>query len=236
VKLAVATIHCPVNSQRMDWLYDQEKVLANDPRVTWFVSEDLYRNGVWWNYRQAAERLVTTGATHVLVLQDDLLLCDNFLDGCFRLIELKPDRLVSIFYMRPKVALACEEADTGWFVGIDLVYGGQFLCPIEFLRDFLPWVDRYVRPELKHDDVRWRIWSRYSPASPREVWTPVGSLLQHRGRGRSLMGHNNPGNRAPRFCGDANDVDWAYGIDHPLKASSTTDMIEVRWAYVSDAD
>lgn len=232
--LATATIHCPVNSQRMDWLYDQEQVLAGDPRVSWFVSEDPYRKGVWWNYRRAAERLVEMGASHVLVLQDDFELCQNFLDGCFRLIELKPDRLVSIFHMRWKVAERCEEANTNWFVDIDRIYGSQFLCPVDFLRDFLPWVDKHVDPALKHDDVRWSIWSRYAENSPREVWTVAKSLLQHRAPLQSLMGHNRPHNVAPRFCGDANSVDWAQGIEQPLKVGSTTDMAEVKCYYHPD--
>lgn len=229
--LATATIHCPVDSSRLDWLFEQERVLAGDPRVTWFVNEDPYRNGVWWNYRRTAAQLAEMDVSHVLVLQDDFELCRNFLDGCFHLIDLKPDRLVSIFHMRHKVAEYCEEANTNWFVDIDRLYGSQFLCPVDFLRNFLWWVDVHIDPALKHDDVRWSIWSRYAPLSPREVWTPVKSLLQHRAPLRSLIGHNRPQNVAPRFCEDAHAVDWGHGITRPLKVPSTTDMTEVKGFY-----
>ena len=222
MRLAAVTIHCPADSRRMEWLADQAAVLEGE--LPWQPSEDRFREGVWPNFRRAGELMLEQNPTHVLFLQDDVRLCRNFVAGCHRLLELRPQHLVCLFNMRPKVVELCGKHDTLWFVDPDGVYTHALLCPIEMLADFLAWERQHVAPDFPHDDRRWSMWMRFAEGSPEMVWNVAESLVQHVGAKHSLMGHNGRRPDAPRVCEDALAVDWSHGIDRPYRATSTSDV------------
>lgn len=89
MKLSVAIMAHPRRSTYVEELRGQ---LGRDVPVVWDRNNDRYDTG------RAAVLACDPGATHHLVLQDDAILCRDFLAAAERAAEVVPDEPISFFY------------------------------------------------------------------------------------------------------------------------------------------
>lgn len=169
-----------------------------------------------------AARGAEIGATHHLLLQDDALLCLDFMDGVRNALDNAPEHAVYFYCGRGE----CEEAQAkglSW-VSLPEVMSAVAVCiPTPWIAEFLAW-DRDHAHEIeprwrKHDD--WRL-ARFLKATGRRAWATVPSLVEHGGVNHSVMGHPGSIGGRPRMAkvwiGDdvsAASIDFSKGAPTP---------------------
>lgn len=170
------------------------------------------RNAWWWGLAEGPE------FTHHCVLQDDVIVCRDFVATLERLVTYLPDALI-VPYLgatgREPFAKARQR-------GVHWLYGGSLsgqavLLPQHRARELLAWTDRYVRPEYPWDD---QLYSAWCETWTETWWHTAPSLVQH-GYVRSTFGHpSGERARSPWFAGvetSGLSYDWSLGLDQPVR-------------------
>lgn len=146
----------------------------------------------WRTYRHALER-TPAGATHRVILQDDVLVCRQFLPTVHAVIDAQPDRLICLFVggqpyeHSHRIHVACDRGHP--FVELD----NQRWCPcvalawpVRMIEPFLAYVDEQDwRPEFRSDD---EIIGRYLNHVREWPIATVPSLVEHPDVIQSLIG------------------------------------------------
>lgn len=174
----------------------------------------------WRTYRHALEG-TPADATHRVIVQDDIVPCDGFLDVLPAAVASRPDRLLSFFVgghpveHARRVYAACDggrpwaELDNlRWCPVLALAW------PIEMIAPFLAWVDERNFPAaFRADD---EIVGRWLRATKQIPLASVPSLVDHPDVvpsliGRRALGGLDAGRIAACFihpdC-DARTIDW----------------------------
>lgn len=169
-------------------------------------------SGLWETARIAWET-IPPGATHHLVLQDDVLLCRDFIPFVLWFIERLPTESLMPFVMGHTLYDLSRAKDVCWFKLIPGVYGQAMVKPVSEIRLGLSWLETHVRIEYKYDDRRWCFWQM---VTNRPVWCPSPAALQHVGE-QSVLGHPGLRNRQAAYAltpeQSALDVDWENGLN-----------------------
>lgn len=170
----------------------------------------------WRGYRGCLERLPSEG--HVCVLQDDTLVCRNFIPALNLIAAANPDTPVSLFLSkaprRTHARAAFALGRRSPYVDVhpqDLVHVVGLLWPVECAVEFLAWVDANPRrlrgAAFQSDDATVTRWMRFSGVRFR---CTVPSLVEHPDDVPSIVN----GRRA-RAGGDGGRVAafWIGGAD-----------------------
>jgi hypothetical protein len=183
MKLAINIQHVP---GRERWAETMRYMLA-DRRVT--IQTDDKRD-LW----EGCKKVLTNrpkGTTHVLVLQDDILPCRDFISTVERIINLLPGEVITYFSTRQTI---------GHPLNLGLHYlklktwrmAQAYSAPVEVIDDFIAWADRHIKPEIYFDDDRWAMYCFYNN---RWVWATAPSLVEHLGWNQTTLG----GGYKPQF-------------------------------------
>lgn len=140
--------------------------------VDFEVMGDFYSRGCWWNAKRCWTHALTMDSTHHLLLQDDVVVCDDFVKGLPSVIAAYPDDVISLFAM-PRKGFSAMNRRWGECEG---TWGCGIVMPKELIRDFLEWEEANVRPEFKHDDSRISLWC---VKTKRTVKVPFPNLVDH---------------------------------------------------------
>lgn len=161
----------------------------------------------WDTGRRSLLAHVGTGSDWALTVQDDALLCRNFLPGVERAIKSVPgDHPVSLYIgsVRPHqqtIAPAVREARrtrTPWLVTAGPYWGVAILVPTAHIPEIVEWGDRH--PAIRNYDRR--IEAFYT-ARNIDCWYALPSLVDHRpvDENPSLIKGRNGNRRAHYFIG-----------------------------------
>ena len=221
MSISVSIIHAPFDDQRramvkpiLSQLIDEGLSLG----IT--VSPDLYHIGIWPTAKIAWQQAFSFGATHHIVLQDDIQLCKDFLLTMSLFTQLFPDNPVCPYCPR-KIIEDCRSQNNHWASIPDGCWGQAFMMPVTIVTDFLTWTDRHIRDEFKWDDSRVGMFlvDQHIPAM---VCAP--SLVEHLGASSSIAGIPNKNKVARWFIG-ANksglEIDWQSGMNNPVRGVSS---------------
>lgn len=182
-------------------------------------AKPLEKPNAWRCYR-ACLGWAPVDATHLLVLQDDAILCPYFPEAAAAALEARPDRIVSFFVAgapRRSVRAVTEAAGrcahwaeldpTDWVPVVALC------LPCGHARDLAIWADEQTFPDsMTSDDAIVGDWVR---ARGLTVAATVPSLVDHDDAVPSVMGNahtqaRNPVRVAACFVGgyDARRIRW----------------------------
>lgn len=193
------------------------------------VVVDAEREGPWPTSRSAWRWGMVAGATHHLVVQDDVELCRDFIPTVLRMIAVHPEAVLSLYCLR-KVIGEAVEAGERWVRCRDGVWGPALVMPRHLIGRFLAWERENVRPDFRHDDDRISMWTIVEDIP---VWTPAPSIVAH-GAFASLMGHGVGARRTPWFLrGSGLRVDWSQvgTMETGGRRSAHFQGIMDRWMY-----
>lgn len=157
----------------------------------------------------------------MIVLQDDVEVCDNFAEAAALAVAAKPEDLVS-FYVGGNAHRAATRVRQSAMVGVPWAQiTGIGFCPAVALSwpagligPFLAWVDAQRGMPQRADDMiigRWLLGTR------RSAWATCPSLVEHPDLEQSLIGNRAKGGRdrrrtaacfIPEDC-DPRLIDWA---------------------------
>lgn len=170
----------------------------------------------WRTYREAIRRTPDT-ATHRLIVQDDVLLCRNFLAAVERAVASRPENLLCFFHAPdPRENLwiihaamnegsAWADISTGrWIPVLALAW------PVELAACLLEYVDSQDWPaEFIADD---EIVGRFAHACEVQVFTSCPSLVDHTDAPSVKLRHQvaDEGRRAAYYIGDGDPlaIEW----------------------------
>jgi hypothetical protein len=180
------------------------------------VIEDWMKEGSWATAKRAWTFGIEQRSTHHFVLQDDVIICRDFLLGLYELIKVKPDEIICLMPFSRK-PFKGNNGKNRWGVA-EGVWGQGILMPTPMVADFLVWEQKHIRPDFKHDDSRI---SLYCVQNNRKVWIPFPTLLDHADlEMKSLMGHKWKEPRvSPDFLEDRSPLDFSWEeTEPPLKS------------------
>lgn len=185
------------------------------------IMEDSEHEGCWPTIRRCWERGQKAGATHHLVLTDDLVLADGFWDALQQIVSIFPESPISLFTVK-KQAPKVLQYGTHWCISWG-VAGAANVLPVMMIPPFLEWQDRNIVPECPHDDVRLTAWITSQRIG---ALTPVPCLVDHGEfpsviEGSPVFGLKH--SSATAFTGDVRGIDWTRGADEPAFVGISVD-------------
>jgi len=180
----------------------------------------------WRTYRECLLS-APQGASHLLILQDDVEVCPGFRDAAEAAVRARSDRLIVFFVAgnpatsRIAVERACqadlpwaELPHAQWIPVVAACWPVWMIAPMLEFIDSQRWNDTFYA-----DDERCGRWASYAGVVPLAT---VPSLVEHPNRvpsiiGKRSMGPDDPGRVAVCYigagpgCGLASDIDWTLG-------------------------
>jgi hypothetical protein len=180
VNLAVYVMHVPGTRR------DELSALIRRLPVNTVIMSDPERRGVWWNARRCWEEGLKTSAEWIIVMNDDVLPCDDFLETAKRALATRSPRDPVCFYTNHKGATCEALADGGWYTTVDGLVGVACALHRTTVAEFLEWHDKYKNERDYPDDARINL---FAMATGRLIHTTVPSLVEHKLPGESLVGN-----------------------------------------------
>jgi len=133
--------------------------------------------GIWHN-RVQATLAYDKNATHHLVLQDDAILCKDFITQVCSEINKRPEHILNLYFgNRVKMREAAQKAlpnggyETNW-----LSWGVGIVTPTKYIEEMISYCNG-IQGLDNHDDTRM---ARYIRHKGLKVWYPLPSLVDHR--------------------------------------------------------
>lgn len=134
-----------------------------------------------WSLRQwqgALHLAAHDEATHALLLNDDVELCDDFLDVLAKVIEARPTHLVNLYNTSP-LAIEAQKRDLSWLTSPDGLIGMAYVLPVAGLKEFLSWRATKLTAgtvEALTEDQLLNLWAMHQGAL---IWHTVPALVDH---------------------------------------------------------
>lgn len=184
-----------------------EQLGLTDDDVIWDRKSDR------WDTGRRAWEAVDQSADFGCVLQDDAVVCADFIAGMERALAYLPEKALVSPYIgtrRPaasRVERAVNQArqeGVSWVRMPSLNWGVGILAPTDIINRMLPWCDKQTYPNYDRRIGRYAIDVLGIP-----TWCTWPSLVDHRDDD-SLVGHGQ-GRKAHQFIGEnasALDIDW----------------------------
>lgn len=220
--LSITVLHVPAFFIRTQYLARQIERFGGrdglDTRVlSYSVVEDFpgrtpARERNLWPAARRQWMAVHPDATHVLLLQDDMLPAFGFLDAVQQMMTSVPDAFIGLFTTRTDQEWALSKGQH-WWTNRTGIWGGAVLLPAAMLADMLRWCDQHVDPEYRWDDGRMGF---YTWANRIPIWFTAPSLVEHLGAAISLVGNDNRKRVANVFWDDVRGVDFSRPADDDL--------------------
>ena len=151
-------------------------------------------------------------ATHVLVIEDDTILCKDFCKVLVRAVETRPDHIIELFSAGGVFSPMFAEAQAKNLHWVDQnchCCGPALLMPRAMVAEYLVWQAENISPHCQHiDDFFVRL---FAIATGRLISNCVPSLVQHDPSMLSIVG-NQPNSEAQAWCFAADDapaIQWS---------------------------
>jgi len=133
-------------------------------------------NNLW---KSCKKSLLSTdqGDTHVLVLQDDVLPCADFVETALHIAQLLPNDPVTFFSNSESISHALQN-NIHWATLKVWFMAQSYMMPVAIAKDLVEWVDEYCKPDMTHDDDRMATYMWYHS---QKVYATAPSLVEHMG-------------------------------------------------------
>lgn len=161
--------------------------------------------GTLYTCRKCWEASASEGVTHRVVLQDDLLLCNDFCNILDRIVNAQPDFIFSLYCsrlrpedMNPKTPYMIIKGVNAW--------GQGMLMPLSHVHPMFDFADRELGVDFPYDDGVY-IWYAREYGIP--IATTIPSTIQHLCPTDSTLGFNNKNKTTKVWFGeDISDYNW----------------------------
>ena len=188
VELSVAIMAHPSRKDRIPAI---EKLLL--PYAETRVELDENDEGPWAVAKRCWEG-TPENATHSMILQDDVLLCQDFYVGACRAIRHRPASPLA-FYANSKSVDEAREQGRAW-ARVSGMWGVAQCLPAPYVKALLCWATNALNDPDYADNVDthgipgddWFL-SRFLKKAKLKTWATVPSLVEHGLPKNSLMGH-----------------------------------------------
>jgi hypothetical protein len=167
-----------------------------------------------WAAAKWCWKSIPAEATHLLVLQEDILPCRDFIAGMKAAVAIKPDSIISPYCSHNEARIArVGQAGGSWLPLTGSTWGQGILMPRALIRQFLEFEYAVFDDSFPHDDTRVSI---FSAVTGNPNWVIIPNLIQHTHPKASILKYNNAGKVSSTFIGaeeSALQVDFTRGTD-----------------------
>ncbi len=189
----------PSRVQSLNRLMGQLRSEAPDLDVC--IARDDERKGSLWCWKEAMKMGLEYGASHVVWLPDDAIVCKHFgriLRAC---IEARPDDVFDCFVNHKDA----YKAQTLWYTTPDGYVGFAGVMPRHLLKDHLYWRSQQPALDVWPNDAGVNTWAM---ATGRLIYKTHYTLAKHDLTVSSLDGHDGQAveREGSRFLPDVGDV------------------------------
>lgn len=188
---------------------DYKKELGGNLDITY---DDRENGGnAYYTIRKALLSPINEDTTHLLVLPDDMQLCNNFLEKLEFIVNKFPKKIISLY---PCFCNSLGHIYNTPYHRVVILAAGGLVFPVQIIKEMIEWIDncytKYTRlsSDTLIDDVAIQAWAKdYSV----DMITIIPALVQHIGD-NSLLG-DFPIRKTNFFIDDLTeeqlkDVDW----------------------------
>ena len=248
VTFSLAIPHCPWVPERVESVQRLERLLGirhfdqdagrdyvipgrrphqYTDHVAWFTDREpnhSWSGKLWkWGY--------STGATHLVQLQDDVIVDANFWPNLRAMCEAVPDQIIGLESVHP---LSRQVYDNGgnWYTTADGLIGVGYVLPRAVLAELLEWRSARLRPGAIEAISEDTLIDVFCMSTGRKVWHPVPTIIDHDVAMASTYGNDKHAHRRPLVTTVGGDVVHGYGVGdvpHLGRFYQTTPRLCRRW-------
>lgn len=161
--------------------------------------------GTLYTCRKCWEAPVPEGVTHRVVLQDDLLLCNDFVGIMNRIVNTHPEFIFSLFCSRMKMEYALPNCPYVIIKGRN-AWGQGMLMPVKYVKPMFEFADAELGKDFPYDDGIYAWWAQKEMI---EIMTTIPSTIQHLCPVDSTLGYNDKRKVSKVWIGeDLSKVNW----------------------------
>lgn len=189
IRPVIVVLHAAFAPERrpmLDRVIAQLRVEA--PKIPFLIEEDYEAKGSTPVWVKAIKRGVEMGATHVVCLPDDVVLCKDFGSILTALIETRPNDVFDCLVNHMHQALdSMTPPPALWYSTNDGFIGHGGTMPAKLVTEHLAWRQKNKLPDDFGGDAGVNLWAM---DTGRLIYKPVFSLVKHDISVRSLDGHD----------------------------------------------
>ena len=177
--------------------------------------------GPQYTRKKAWHEPVPEGVTHRCILQDDVDVCDNFVEIMQEIVNTHPEFIFSLFCSRMKYEYALPNSPYVIIKGGN-AWGQGIMMPLKFVKPLYEFVDAELCPDFPNDDGIYAWWAQKEKM---HIMTTVPSTIQHLCPTESTLGYNNKNKVSKVWQGhDLSGVNWrangfAFSPSMPLEVT-----------------
>jgi len=171
-------------NRREEWLKTLLHLL-NDKRAKVITDRSHSLYGSWKETVKSYSRR----STHILVLQDDVLPCRDFIPAVERIIEVLPDEPITLFSNSQSIEEALR-VRVSWVKLRTWFMAQAYILPVPLLDDMYSWIEKNIKPSVYMDDNRMATYMFYKG---RYVYATAPSLVEHLGWNSTTLTGYQPG-------------------------------------------
>lgn len=183
------------------------------------VIVDMVGNGSWWGHKMA---MLNYSKPYHLILEDDVKLCQDFIEGVDLMCGLFPDHPISLFNMLNFAALnrRAQQLDIA-FLGTNGATGQAQLWPTHVLKEFILWCDAHVPEHVPYEDTRLWLWLKQTN---NKIYLTCPNLVEHLCPNDSTLGFKGNKRVSADFLGprSAKLEDWTKNLERAKKTHVKT--------------
>jgi hypothetical protein len=127
-----------------------------------------------WSERQWLAT-IRSGVTHGLFLNDDLFLCDHFAETLARVVEARPNDVISLYCSDERARHIVGR----WYTSREGLIGNAYVVPIQVLCEFLAFRKRDLVESCVETLTEDQQLNLFCMATGRKVWHTRPSLVEH---------------------------------------------------------
>lgn len=206
MKIAYRIMACP---ERVNFVAAEVKKLSGlDVKVFYDTRPKGSRTGgAMYTYELCVQDVINKDYTHVVIIQDDVLLVNRFDECIKKLIQKRPDHIWTCFCSR----LHTIDYDNPYIeINPANAWGQCNIIPIYLLRKIIKFKQELL-PRYPHDD---NLLAIYCIENGMPIYTTAVSLLQHLCPTNSVLGFNNKNKVSKVWAGEDifEKVNWESDI------------------------
>ena len=177
--------------------------------------------GTLYTCRKCWEAPIPNGVTHRLVLQDDVLLCDNFLEIMNNIVNVHPEFIFTLYCPRLRFEDALPDSPYIIIKGCN-TWGPGNMMPVKYIKPLFEFVDAELGHDFPFDDGIYSWWAQKEMV---HIASTIPSTVQHLCPTESTLGYNNKNKVTKVWAGeDLSDVNWdaktvAFSKSMPIEVS-----------------
>ena len=161
--------------------------------------------GTLYTCRKCWEAPIPEGVTHRLVLQDDVLLCNNFLEIMNKIVNVHPEFIFTLYCPRLKYEHALPDSPYIIIKGRN-TWGPGNMMPVKYIKPLFEFVDTELGHDFPFDDGIYSWWAQKEMI---HIASTIPSTVQHLCPTQSTLGYNNEKKVTKVWSGpNLDNVNW----------------------------